>query len=83
MAAITPASNDSGQGIFKIFKFTTCADGDTWTGILGAKAYWAMGTGNPTTQASAGISVEYAPTTGVFTFRPGENSLACSLFVVV
>lgn len=82
MAAITPASVSDGQGVFRVFKFTTCSDGDTWAGPTGVKAHWAQGTGNPSTQTSAGIAVAYNATTGSFTFYPGENSLACTLFLV-
>lgn len=85
MAVLTPVATVDpgvGQGMFRIYTFTSVADTDTFNGPKGARAFWAAQTGNPSTQASAGISVIYVASTGVFTFHPGENSLGLNLFVV-
>lgn len=85
MAAITPTSvirNNTGSTNSVVAVFSTVSDGDTWTsGIVGATYWNPVGTGNPTTQASAGIAAGYDSTTGIFTFYPGENSLSMRLKV--
>jgi hypothetical protein len=80
MAVVTAATTNSGQGIFKIFKFSSVDDGDTFTGPSSPRAFWAFTSADATTQASAGINV--AESSGTYTFYPGEDSLACTLFVV-
>ena len=80
MGVVTAASTSSGQGIFKIFNIASVADGDTFEGPTGPKAYWATSTANQTTQASAGVNVAYSA--GTYTLYPGEDSLACTLIVV-
>lgn len=61
--------------------FSTVADGDTWASGLGTTVMtWvAQGTGNPATQASAGIAATFS--SGTFTFYPGEDSLSMRLMV--
>jgi hypothetical protein len=80
MAVQTAATSVSGQGIIKIFTFTSVSDTDTFTGPASPKAFWAAMIGNPSTQASAGIAV--TESAGTYTFYPGENSLGVTLFVV-
>lgn len=81
MAALrTAASKSSGQGIIDIFKFTTVVDGDTFNGPENPKAFWAVMTGNPGTQAAAGSAV--TESSGTYTFYPGTDSLTMTLFVI-
>lgn len=87
MAAVTPNSivrENRGSSNVLVAKFTTTTinDGDTWTQTVPGYSYHYFGqTNNPTTQASAGISVAYS--SGVFTFYPGENSATGVLCVVL
>lgn len=82
MAALrTAASSSSGQGIIKIFKFTTVVDADTFVGPPSPKAFWAAGIGNPGTQAAAGVHA--TESAGTYTFYPGTDSLEVTLFVVI
>lgn len=89
MAAVTPDSisrENRGSSNVLVAKFstTTLNDADTWTQTVPGYSYHYFGqTNNPTTQASAGISVAYNSTTGVFTFYPGENGATGFLCVVV
>lgn len=81
MAALrTPASSNSGQGIFKVFKFETVVDADTFTGPASPKAFWCFGVGNPGTQAAAGVHATESD--GTYTFYPGTDSLDMILFIV-
>ena len=81
MAALRTAdSSASGQGIINIFQFSTVVDGDTFTGPVSPKAFWAFVTGDPTTNTSAGINV--TESAGTYTFYPGVESLTVTLFVV-
>ncbi len=80
MAAVTAASTSSAQGIFKVFKFSSVDDADTFTGPASPKAFWAMVTADPTTNTSAGINV--TESSGTYTFYPGVDSLTVTLFVV-
>ena len=77
----TAASASSGQGIIKIFKFTTVMDGDTFVGPPSPKAFWVTGIGNPGTQAAAGVHA--TESSGTYTFYPGTDSLEATLFVVL
>lgn len=84
MAAVTPATvtilGNSTAGLQVKCSFTDVDDGDTWTsGISGIVAYHFTRTDNPTTQASNGADVELS--SGVFTFRPGEDNAAGDLYV--
>jgi hypothetical protein len=81
MAVLTVATTPSGLGVIRIFTFASVNDADTFAGPVTPKAFWAMTVGNPTTQASAGISV--TESSGTYTFYPGENGQAVTLFVVV
>ena len=81
MAVVTAATTPSGYGIFKIFTIASVDDADTFVGPASPKAFWAQGTSNPTTQASAGIAV--TESSGTYTFYPGEDSISVTLFVVV
>lgn len=80
MSVVTAASTHSIGGLVDVFKFTSVDDADTFEGPESPVAYWAMGTGDPSTQASAGVAI--AESSGTYTFHPGEDSLACTLFVV-
>lgn len=81
MAALrTAASSTSGQGVMKVFQFTTVVDADTFTGPASPKAFWAFVTGDPTTNTSAGINV--TESSGTYTFYPGVDSLNVTLFVL-
>ena len=62
-------------------------EGKSWSEILGridvpagSKAFWAMMTSDPTTQASAGSAV--TESSGTYTFYPGEDGESATLFVV-
>ena len=81
MAVVTAATQRSAQGIFQIFTIASVDDADTFAGPPSPKAFWAMGTSNPSTQASAGIAV--TESSGTYTFYPGEDSISVTLFVVV
>ncbi len=62
------------------FTTTTLADTDTWTQTMpGYVSHQFTQTNDPTTQASAGVSVGYSA--GVFTFYPGENAATGELRV--
>ncbi len=64
-----------------VFSTTNVDDADTWTsGITGIVDHWFQQKNNPTTQASAGISVANAA--GVFTFYPGEDNCEGTLFIL-
>ena len=80
MAVVTASSTSSGQGIIKIFNIASVADADTFEGPSSPKAFWATTTANQTTQASAGVNVAHSA--GTYTLYPGEDSLACTLFVI-
>jgi hypothetical protein len=82
MAAITPATSSSAQGIFGVVNFAAIGDGDTWTGPKGLKGSWAQVTADPTTNTSAGINFTYDSSTGIFTFYPGVVALTGSLFYI-
>lgn len=87
MAAKTPDSisrdNAGSTNIIRaFFTTTTLADTDTWTqSIPGYLAHEFTQTNNPTTQASAGVSVGYS--SGVFTFYPGEDAATGILRIIV
>lgn len=86
MAAVTASSTvteNIGSKTLKIFTFTSVDDGDTFASGLSERVfrYWFNQTDNPTTQASAGMSV--AESDGTFTFYPGEDGAALDLFVMV
>jgi len=64
-----------------VYSATTLDDGDTYTsGIKGIVDQWFNQTDDPTTQASAGVSVSEA--SKVFTFRPGEDGATGTLYVL-
>lgn len=81
MGVITAATQVGGQGVIKVFTFTTVADGDTFAGPPSPKGFWFQTVGNPSTQAAAGSSV--TESSGTYTFYPGEDSQAGSLFVLL
>lgn len=81
MAAVTPAATTSAQGIFRILRFSSVSDADTFASAKAPKAFWAFSTFNPTTQGSAGVNVTYG--SGSYTFYPGENTTTgLYLFIV-
>ena len=82
MAALrTAASSTSGQGIIKVFTFTSVVDGDTFTGPASPKAFWAMNQTDPGTNTSAGINV--TESSGTYTFYPGIDTVTVQLFVLM
>ena len=84
MAAVLTASNtqfSGGQGIIRAFTFAAIGDADTFVGPPDPKAFWATLTGDPSTNASAGINV--AESAGTYTFYPGINALTGTLFVLL
>lgn len=80
--AATTTRESLGSLTLLMFTFTSVLDADTFASGLGTNVvnYWASGQGNPGTQASAGFNVTNS--SGTFTFYPGEDSLAATLFVL-
>ena len=72
--SITAASSTSGQGILKVFKFTSIANADTFVGPASPKAYWLA---SHTTTVGAN-AVE---SSGTYTFYVGATG-AGTLFVI-
>jgi hypothetical protein len=63
----------------------TTDDTNTWASGLGTRvvSYWASVEGDPTTQASVGIAVEYTASTGTFTLHPAEDETPIALYILV
>lgn len=80
MAVVTAATTGSAQGIFTVITIAAVSDADTFVGPATPKGFWAMGTSNPTTQASAGVAV--TESAGTYTFYPGEDAISVTLFIV-
>lgn len=87
MAAITPATvRQFSMGDVKLVQadFTGAAidDGDTWASGLGASVvgFWVCDTDNPNSQFSSGVAVQNS--SGTFTFYPGEDNKAATLYVM-
>lgn len=85
MAALTAATTtreNVGSLTLLMFTFTTVSDTDTFASGLSTNVvnYWAQTQADTVTQASAGFNVTNS--SGTFTFYPGENSLAATLFVL-
>lgn len=80
MAILSASSIVGVQGIFTVTKFASVDTGDTYTGPANPKAFWAMMTSDPTTQASAGSAV--TESNGAYTFYPGEDGESATLFTV-
>ena len=78
--AIALASSASAQGIFQIHKITGVTDADTLSFLANPTAFWAVGTSNPSTQASTGVHV--TESSGTYTFYPGEDAITVTLFIV-
>lgn len=86
MAAVTASATklaSAGSQLKLTFTFTSIDDGDTFASGLGTRVvdYYFSQTDNPTTQASAGMSV--ANSSGTFTFYAGENGASGDLVVFV
>jgi len=85
MSAITPTNVNRvgmGSGTLVIATFTTASDGDTCASGIGAiMGKWIDMNANPTTQASAGYASTFSA--GTFTFYPGEDSLAFTLYAII
>lgn len=86
MAAVTPTNvyrDNFGAENIVVAQFTTAInDTDTWTqSVPGYIGHVFQQTNNPSTQASAGVSVAYS--SGVFTFYPGENGATGDLIIRV
>lgn len=83
MAAKTPSSvkrYNSGDQAKLVATFTDVDDGDTWaSGLDGVQDWVFQRTDDPTTQASAGVSV--AESSGTFTFYPAEDNTAGKLII--
>jgi hypothetical protein len=65
-------------GIVNTYAFTAITDTNTWTGPASG-VYWFVQTNNPSTQASAGVSIARSGTT--YTFYPGESAATGILFI--
>lgn len=80
--AATTLRENVGSLTLMMFSFTSIADSDTFDSGLGTNIVhsWVQGAGNPVTQASAGVNITRSG--GVYTFFPGEDSLAANLFVL-
>lgn len=88
MSAITPSIKTEmkfGPRRMILARFAAASDGDTWASGLnsiGSNPFFvAGGIGNPATQGSAGVHVEYA--TGTVTFRPGTDALGVDLLIII
>lgn len=83
MAVLTAATAPSAQGIIKIFTFSSVAinGADTFVGPSSPKGYWFISQADPTTDASAGANV--TESSGTYTFWPGVDALAGTLFVII
>ena len=83
-AARTPASYQRvsmGSATLLCVRFTDVVTGDTWvSGLTDIVEYWAQAKIATGTQASSGINVVNA--SGTFTFQPGFDTQATTLFVV-
>ena len=80
MGELTATSSPSAQGVVTAFNFSAIGDGDTFSGPVSPKAFWAQLTADPTTNTSAGINV--TESSGTYTFYPGVNALSDTLFVL-
>lgn len=80
--AATTSRESLGSLTLMMYTFTSVADADTFASGLGANVvnYWVQTQGNTSTQASAGFNLTNS--SGTFTFYPGEDSLAATLFVL-
>jgi len=85
MAAITPSNVvrvNLGSANMVVATFTTVSDGDTWaSGIASIVGKWVDCNSNPSTQASAGMASVFSA--GTFTFYPGEDAIAFTLYAVI
>lgn len=85
MAAITPTNVtrvNLGSANLVVASFTTVSDGDTWaSGISAIVGKWVDCNSNPSTQASAGMASTFSG--GTFTFYPGENAIAFTLYAII
>ena len=81
-SAATTTRESLGSLTLMMYTFTSVADGDTFASGLGTNVvnYWAQTQANTVTQASAGFNLTNS--SGIFTFYPGEDSLAATLFVL-
>ncbi len=82
LSAATTLTDDSGSETKYTFTFTSVDDADTFASGLGdrVRSFVYQVTADPTTNTSAGCNV--AESSGTFTFYPGEDSLAATLFVL-
>lgn len=85
MAAITPTTVNRvslGSANMVIANFSTSSDGDTWaSGISAVMGKWVDHNENPTTQASTGVASTFSG--GTFTFYPGEDAAAITLYAII
>lgn len=85
MAAKTPSNiYVHSMGDCKLIRavFTDIDDTDTWTSnLVGIVDQWFNATSNPATQTDTGCNVSQA--SGVFTFYPGADNAAGTLFVML
>lgn len=80
--AATTTRESLGSLTLLAFTFTSVLDGDTFASGLSTNVvnYWYQAQFNTVTQASAGCNVTNS--SGTFTFYPGEDSGAGTLFVL-
>lgn len=87
MAALTPTTiqrENLGSLTLMMYTFSTIADSDTFASGLSTNVitggFWLAGQGNPATQSSSGR--DCTNSSGNFTFYPGEDGLAATLFAL-
>ena len=83
-AARTPASYQRvsmGSTTLLLVRFTDVVTGDTWvSGLTDIVDYWMQARVATGTQASSGCNV--AVSSGTFTFQPGFDTQASTLYVI-
>lgn len=79
MAAATLATNQSGQGIVKVFKFTAVSDTNTfaYSSSAAPKGWWVA------TTSSSSAAVQASWSAGTFTFKISTGSPDIALFVLL
>jgi hypothetical protein len=80
--AATTTRESVGSLTLMVYTFTSVTTPDTFASGLGANvvSYWAHCTSDSGTQGYAGVNC--VNSSGTFTFYPGENATAITLFVL-
>lgn len=76
MAAATLANNTNGQGIIKVFSFTSVADASTFA-YAGPVKSWQV------TNKTDSSSVNATLSSGTFTFKVATGTPDCDLWVLL